>query len=209
MFKEDKYIKELNNALVSLKDDNSLISDRIKYDNLLTACISIIKHNNYAVIMRPKGAKNTKVAKDLVALYYHLAQFHLGQITLYRNDKVDFPIAKRLVEKMQFSTKLEYKDAISKCVQIIEGLFKYRKELNLHPKTFTSFSLFGQDKLGWITERILSLINDELYDDSEWITRIDAAAELYAEKNNIEFGFPDLEKLANEIRKKNEKKENS
>jgi len=209
MFKEDKYIKELNNALVSLKDDNPLIPDRIKYNNLLTACIGIIKQNNYAVIMKPKGAEKVKTTRDLVDLYYYLLQFNLRSITPCRDDVVDLSIAKKFVKKIKDSTQLEYHDALAKCVEIVEGLFKYHNELNLNPMTYTSFRLFGQDKLGWITERILSLLNDELYDDSDWINRVDAASEIYAEKNNIEFGFPDLEELANEIRRKNAKKENS
>jgi hypothetical protein len=209
MFEEDKNIKELNNALVSLKDDTPLIPDRIKYNNLLTACINIVKQNNYAVIMKPKGSEKVKTTRDLVDLYYYLLQFNLGKVTPCRDDMIDLSIAKRFVKKIKDSTKLEYHDALAKCVEIVEGLFKYHNELNLNPQTFTSFKLFGQDKLGWITERILSLINDELYDDSDWINRVDASSEVYAEKNNIEFGFPDLEELANEIRRKNGKKENS
>ena len=79
---------------------------------------------------------------------------------------------------------------------------KMDKELNLELKTLTSFKIFGQDKLGWITQRIVELLNNELLDDSEWINRVDREAEEKAEENGFEFGYPDLESLANKIRRK-------
>jgi len=210
MSTEDKYIKELGFALDGVINESPLIPEKIRYATLLGACINILKKNNYAVIKQPKAAARVKNSKNLVDLYYHLLQFKYGgSITPCRNDKVDFTIAKLFVTKIQNSSKIERDMALSKCVKIIEGVFKYSKELNIHPEVLTSFRLFGQGKLGWITERVISLLNNKLYDDSDWINKVDKDTEKYAEDNNIEFGLPNLEELANKVRRNlNGKKEN-
>ena len=192
------YIVELEKALAELKLGNALIPESFLLDNVLVKCSTLLVKNNYAVIKKPRAALKVKDTKGLVDLYYHILSA-TTDITPYRNDKIDITIAKRLVKHIQESTGLNHELSIVKCINIVEGLFLYKKQLNLNPESMTTFKVFGQDRLGWITEKIVYLLNKEAHDQARLIARADVATEVYAKKHNIQFGWDDLEELANKL----------
>ena len=110
-----------------------------------------------------------------------------------------------MLKAIQKSTGFDRATALTCCVNIVEGVFIYREILNVEPHILKSFTIFGQGKLAWITDRVISLLNRELYDESKLMRAAELIADEYAEKNNIEFGLPNLQELAEEISKENGK----
>jgi len=188
----------LEKALEEMKAGNPLIPESFLLDNVLTKCRDLLVRNNYAVIKKPRTALKVKDIKGLVDLYYYILNA-TTDLTPYRDDKIDLTTAKRLVKHVQSSTGLDYELAIVKCINIVEGLFRYKKQLNLNPEIMTTFKVFGQDRLGWITEKIVYLLNKEAHDEARLISRADADADAYVKRHNIKFGWEDLEELANKI----------
>ncbi len=188
----------LEKALEEMKEGNPLIPDSFLLDTVLTKCRNLLVKNNYAVIKKPRTAQRVKDVKGLVDLYYYILNATTN-ITPYRDDKIDIITAKRLVKHVQTSTSLSYELSIVKCINIVEGLFRYKKQLDLHPEVMTTFRVFGQDKLGWITEKIVFLLNKEAHNEARLVATADAATEAHVKKHNIQFGWDDLEELANNI----------
>jgi len=198
-------LRALEAAIEELKKKEEFLPYSSRYTNVIAQCRQLLLDNDYAVIKKPKSAKHIKNIKGLVDLYYSLL-VRLTTITPYRNDAKDLTTAKRLVKSVQDSTGFDYDNALIRAINIVEGLFKYRKMLNLETHVLTSFSVFGQGKLAWITERIVTLINKELYDETRLMARADAETEAYVKKKNIVFGWDDLESISEKIRRDNGKK---
>jgi hypothetical protein len=192
------YIVELEKSLKELKIGNPLIPKSFLLDNVLSKCGLLLVKNNYAVVKKPRAALKVTNIKGLVDLYYHILTATTTLIP-YRNDKTDIPIAKSLIKHVQESTGLNYELSLVACINIVEGLFLYKKQLNLNPEIMTTFRVFGQDKLGWITEKIIYLRNKDANDDAILIARADADTKAYAERHDVQFGWDDLEELANKI----------
>lgn len=200
----EKNIQLLIISLEDLNKENFLIPYQTKYNEVLRCCIELLKKNNYAIIKKPKSAKNVVNTKGLIDLYYHIL-VRVTKISPYRNDTIDFTIAKKLIENIQLSTGFDYKTSLMRAVNLIEGVFKYRKDLNIEPDVLRSFSVFGQGKLSWITDRVVSLLNKEMYNNDILMAKADLLAEEYAKNNNVEFGLPNLQELAEEIGKEHGK----
>lgn len=188
----------LEKALKEMKEGNPLIPESFLLDSVLTKCRDLLVRNNYAVIKKPRTALKVKNVKGLVDLYYYILSATTN-LTPYRDDKIDLVTAKRLVKHVQSSTGLNYELSLVKCIKIVEGLFVYKRQLNIHPEVMTTFKVFGQDRLGWITEKIVFLLNKEAHNEARLVASADAAADAYAKKHNIKFGWEDLEELANKI----------
>jgi len=191
-------VVELSKAIEEFNSGNLLIPESFLLDTILSKCRDLLICNNYAVIKKPRTALKVKNTKGLVDLYYFILNATTNLIP-YRNDKIDLSIAKALLAFIQTSTGLDRQLSLVKATNIVEGLFIYKKQLNLDPEIMTTFKVFGQDKLGWITNKIIYLLNKEQCDEAKLVTRADANTEMYVKKNNIQFGWDDLEEIANNL----------
>ena len=194
-------VVDLKKALLALEEaDNPLLPESAKFNAVLVQCTKLLKSEGYPVLKKVRSSGEIKNIKDLVE-YYYAQLVNRTNITPYRNDKTDLSIAKRLVKQVQFSTGYTDEAALSKCIEIVRGIFTYSSELNLKPETMVSFSIFGQDKLAWITQRIIELINRDANDEARLIAQADREAEVYLKTSGIELGWDDLDELVERLDK--------
>jgi hypothetical protein len=95
----------------------------------------------------------------LVEMFYFLCEKTdpAKKLQFYKNDlNVDLKIAKLFVESRQKACGYSTDVAIKKCAEIISTVFCNIDEF--HFNTAISFTIFGQDKMAWVTEKALRLI---------------------------------------------------
>lgn len=194
-------IVKLREVLNVLEDDNSLIPYEYTLESLLNVCKMLLEANNFTVYLRPKNATIVKDNKGLVIYYYALLGRYNKELLPYKNEISDLKTAKELVNKLKKDYTLNKQQSLDMAIRIVEIVFKYKKEFSLRPDTMTSFKIFGQAKMSWITEKAIQLINREANDDHKLMIIADKETEKLEKDNNLTFGYDNLEELANNIKK--------
>lgn len=185
-------VLDLKNALKSLEVDDFLIPTAHKFDIVLDRCIKLLVMNDYVVIKKPKAVKIIKDIKGLVGLYYFLLQQNYPKIKPYRDDKADWAIAKALVTRIKESSGFNDDDALIKATQIVEGLFIFKESMGIRLDVLASFKVFGQAEMGWVTKKVIELLNKSLEDEVLLSHVAEEEAEAYAKRKKIEFGYKDI-----------------
>lgn len=104
---------------------------------------------------------NINKQEDLINLFYHYRNFYhpkdynMGRMPVER----DRAAAKQFVLSRMECAGVSKKIAFKQCAEIIETVFKYESEFKF--KFPITFSIFGQNKLGWVTECALRIIERE------------------------------------------------
>lgn len=153
----------------------SLILDGRSQEQKIADAIELLQENGYLV-------RGPLLKKNEVKTPAQLVRFFYDTLMRYRpdrdyghtaNSQRDRGIAKQLIESRQ-STGVSKARAVQESCEIIELLFEYEPLLHLS-RPITSMNVLGQDRLGWITERLLGIkegldneataIEDALYFD--------------------------------------------
>lgn len=144
-----------------IKELESLIASQgiLVYDLIEQKCIEYLKASGYKVIKRVESTyKSVKNTNDLVELFYNLVDYHYpSSVGYYRNTSKDRKLAKNMVINRMNATNISKKEALEECALLVESLFKYADELNLD-NTPTNFGIFGQEKMGWLTDKLGRLL---------------------------------------------------
>jgi len=150
MLKEE-ILNELSEAILH----NSLIRAQI----IETKCAEYLKECGYKVVAPVLVTyKNIKNVNELVRFFYVLVDYHYpSPMGYYRNISKDRAIAKRFVENRVEASQISKEDAIKECAFMIESLFKYADEFKFKNNP-TSFGIFGQESMGWVTEKLVHII---------------------------------------------------
>jgi len=125
-------------------------------------CVEYLKSYGYTVTKEVEpDHKNVKNSNDLVQFFYALVDYHYpSPVGYYRNVGKDRKIAKRFVESRMDMAGVDKKVAIRQCVLLIEALFKHADKFNFKTAP-TSFGIFGQDSMGWVTEKLINIVIEE------------------------------------------------
>jgi len=168
---------------------------------LENACVEFLKCRGYKV-SKPQQYINSKVKdlKDLVTLFYSLLDRKLDGTNYtmsYRNNLTkDLTIAKRFVESRMEANGISRDVALKECANIIQTVFKHYNDFNF--KYLISFSIFGQKKLGWITEKAIHILNNSLRGEVE--DRAEAMRqEALAMQDMNSLGYQDIDELLEKI----------
>ena len=127
-------------------------------EQLEKACVAYLKHKGYEVVAPKKFERTIKNLDDLVNYFYLLMNSkHPDFFASSYNINKDRAIAKKFVESRMSvkGTGKEY--ALNECGAIIKTVLDYEEEFNF--KFTPTFSIFGQDKLGWVTNRAIEILN--------------------------------------------------
>jgi len=154
MIVKEKILSELFDAL----NQETLIREQL----IEVKCKEYLRFLGYKIIepIEPKYT-NVKNTKDLVQLFYALVDYHYPQaVGYYRNIKKDMKIAKDFVQSRMDASSITKKEALQECSLIIETLFKNSSEFNFDGPV-SNFGIFGQQKMGWVTEKIIRIIHDK------------------------------------------------
>ena len=151
---KEQILSELSEAILH----NSVVRDQI----IEQRCVDYLRSCGYNVIKRIEpNHKNVKNSNDLVQFFYALVDcYYPSPIGYYRNLGKDRKIAKRFVESRMEMAGVDKETAVRQCAVIIEALFKHVNEFNFKDAPI-NFGIFGQESMGWVTEKLIQLILKE------------------------------------------------
>ena len=200
MDEENNYIEKIREAI--LASDQTVLFGKPDVEQMVEACAKYLKFKGYKIIKPAGNICNVKTMDELICFFYSkLDSKYPEYVNNYRNVVRDRVVAKKFIESRMKVSGINKKEALKECVEIIKTVFDYETEF--HFKYEMSFKMFGQDKLGWVTDKAIQIINRELKykkeDDAE-------------RKRDVMIGVQDTENLGfdnlDEILEKLEKNKN-
>jgi hypothetical protein len=124
--------------------------------------IDILRENGYVVIAPSVlDATSVKNATELVDLFYSFLQYcnQERKIHYAKASKKDLGLANKFIKHRQVICGNK-KKALQECVAIVKCVIKY-EELYKFDEPLHSFDYFGNDKMKWVTDKAISIINKE------------------------------------------------
>jgi hypothetical protein len=174
-----------------MKEQSTLFFDD---SDKIESAIKTLKDNGYIVIKEvPINEFSIKNSSNLVELFYSLLSFYNpGRSVHYsENTNVDKKTASNFV-KSRMEVGCSKKRALQECANIIKCILENEDKLGLSFK-ITSISILGQDTLKWITDRAITILNEEDYRyGEEELKRLDREL-------NTRFELEALDDLPNQI----------
>lgn len=196
---EKDLLNKLKTAVAAI-GQSSLFNDPLS--ELESACEDFLTYRGYRVVKSQKYV-HTKVdnTKGLVELFYSLLDKKLDGMNYfdsYRNSLAqDLATAKRFVESRMEANGVGRDVALKECANIIQTVFRNYDEFKF--KYSISFSIFGQKKMGWVTEKALQILNRSIEEDVR--DRAEARIqETLAQQANEMLGYSDLDELLEKIK---------
>lgn len=130
-------------------------------EHRIQECIDFLEERGYRVIS-PVTLNRTSVknAPQLVDYFYALLMYHNPDRKIHYNkaSKKDIGLASKFITQRQAGSgrarAVQECAAIIKCVVENEDLFCFSEPLH-------SMDCFGQDNMKWVTDRALSILNEE------------------------------------------------
>jgi hypothetical protein len=155
---KDSIIGDLKEHISSLDNHALFGEDKNVYANIESSCSDYLKFLGYKVAKRPCIKSIIKI-EDLVSYFYSLLEFyHNETCSLTSNKAKDLSIISRFVSKRKEDLKCSKESAINDCATIIKTLVSNEKELGLDRPI--GIWVFGTDKCKWITDRAITLLNN-------------------------------------------------
>lgn len=187
-------IRPLKEAIESFEAGNPMMSELFLYSVILKECKELLNKESYSVVKLPERVNRVTNYNDLINMYY-IALHSVGIVVPYRDNKKDAAIAKRFVEKIKETTGFSQAEALNRAAQIVDAFFitGVFREIDLH--VVQSFSVFGQDKMAWITEEVVRRMNKETQEQAAAIAKADEDTLKYEKKYNVKHGWEDLDEL--------------
>ena len=199
MSKESKYIEDIKEA-VSVSDQVVLFG-KPEMGQLDEACVKYLKFKGYKIIKPANRSHNVKTLNELICFFYsRLDSRHPECVNSYRSVIKDRVIAKKFIEARMKASDVNKKEALNECVEIIKVLFAYESEF--HFKYEMNFKMFGQDKLGWITDKAIQIINRESKFRKEDLAE-KRSEEMIRAQDTSQLGFNNLQEILEKLEKKN------
>jgi hypothetical protein len=161
----ERLLEHLREALTGL-DTQALFEVDLDTERRIEGlCEQFLKLQGFKVNKRPV-LTNIKHIDQLVDFFYSTMSFYHGDdMTLIANRGKDMSVMSRFVEQRRTELECSPEVAIGDVAMIIKTLFENEKELNLEFPI--GIWIFGTDRFRWITDRIISIINDKYKDANE------------------------------------------
>lgn len=152
----DVVLEDLKSKIHDSLQATILEDDQLKLE---ASCKELLIYLGYRVIDKQATKTRLNSAKDLVALFYSfLNYYHPEWITNQNENKHDLGLASKFINS-RIKTGINKKLALQQCSDIMEVVFKNEATFNF--KLPITFSVFGQDAFGWVTDTALQIINNK------------------------------------------------
>ena len=187
----DKLIKAIKNSLAGLEQQTLFNDDpEIK---LVDTCVNYLKYKGFRVI-EPKTFKvNIKNINDLIDYFYLLlSRKHPEKHMTSYNESQDRAIAKRFVDSRIKVTGASKEYALNECGSIIETVINHEEEFKF--KFPINFAVFGHNKLRWVTDRAVEILNKNLAKAKE-VEAEKLREEAIKSQDITDLGFDDLDDI--------------
>jgi hypothetical protein len=185
----DPKLKKLQQSLDDFTSGNFLIPDDVKRDNLVRCCIDILKDCGYIIKIPAKNVSNVTNMNDLILHYYTRLDRFYPNIRPNRDEKKDRKIGSDLIKRIKNDFNLEYKSALLEAVKIIDIILANPDRFEIEHGMVGSFSILGQGKMKWLTDKAISALNSTEYQDARSIELADKWGEEYLASNGKELGY--------------------
>ena len=182
----DKIINAISAGLSETQQESLFRSESTSLED---ACVDYLRYKGYSVRKPFMYPYEIKKLNDLISVFYTLlSKYNKKDVIIYRNEKQDLKIAKSFVESIQNTDGLSRQAAMKQCASIIQIVFKNidRFKFNI-PLTF---GIFGQQKMSWVTELAIKIMNEEIeeYKELSVLRKID---EMIAKYSKEDIGWSD------------------
>lgn len=199
--KED-LLKDLKKTIKASEQTDIFASSKLK-EKIMESCVRYLRHYGYTVVSPKKFKRKMKSTDDLIHYFYLLLNIKCPEdyATSYNTNK-DRSIAKQFIESRMILTGTGKDYALNECGEIISTIFKHYDEFNF--MYAINFSIFGQNKLKWVTDRALQIMNRKLKEKEEEEGRILRQKAIEAHVNDPA-GFDDLAELVKKMEEEDAK----
>jgi hypothetical protein len=194
--KESKIIDDLRAAVVA-SEQLSIFNDADQYSKVQEECIRFLRFRGFK-IAEPKVFK-TKIEKndDLITFFYALLNSNFpGDYMTSCNWEKDRNIAKIFVDNRMEISGASREYVLNECGEIINTIFEHYDEFKF--KYALSFSILGQKKSKWITDKAIQLMNKKLREKEEKETEMLQNEAIESQDTN-NLGFNDLDDLLSKM----------
>ncbi len=138
---------------------NSLLMDGRSTAQKIEDAKKLLEDHGYIIRGPLLHKHNVKSPSDLVKFFYDkMIEYNPNMSMHYSSTrKRDLGTAKAFIEARQ-GLGVSKARALLECCVLIETLFKYEERLGLNFKV-SSMSVLGQEALGWITDKLVDIVN--------------------------------------------------
>ena len=155
---------------LSLLDNKSLFGDDLS--NIESCCCNYLKYLGYKVAKRPEYNNITKI-DDLVTYFYSLMEYHHNEVcSLVANRSKDLKVISSFVKQRMLELNYSRKAAMNDCALIMTTIFNNEVELGLDRPV--GVWVFGTKKCKWITDKAITLLNNNYERFNEEIVYLEA-----------------------------------
>jgi hypothetical protein len=187
-------VDAIRSALNKL-DVNTLFSDSMDESDLINACITFLMNNGYKII-KPfnYSYNNVKRVDDLIGFFYAIyAKYHPNEFSVCRRKQLlDRNIAKHFIKARMNTSGISKECALKECAEIIEAVFMFEDKFKFEVPI--NFGLFGQDSLGWVTEKAVWLLNKARNEKIQ-----NEISGMYDDEDDVTVGYKNLDKLIKKL----------
>jgi len=180
-------LTDLKNAITSY-NQSGMVPFTHRKKLVLSACLSLLSSEGYYIKEKLAYFDRVKSNDDLINYFYTRLSMKYD-IFPVRDFTRDRATAFQFVGRIQDDFAMTDDQARALCVELIVVLFDNIDQFNFTTTAYVSFSVFGQNKLKWITDKALSILNSPEHKEEKDVVMGDLAAVQYLKSNNIELGY--------------------
>lgn len=195
---DKKLISEIQISLAAC-EQSTLFGD--PYENLELACVKFLKHRGYTVVIPKTFKTKIKTTQDLIELFYD--RLNKMDVSNHKHSSTagkDNAVAKRMLDGRMAATGASKEYSLGECGEIVNTLFDNLDKFNF--KYSLSFSVFGQSKLKWVTDKIIDIMNEKKAKDNEKKAE-SIADEIIQNTDTSDLGFSDLDDILKRMEEEN------
>lgn len=177
-------------AIESFKCGNFLQPTSALFDTVLGNCILLLEKNSFAVTRCESYTNNVKDLPSLINYYYNFLHFRRRDIQPNREVGADLATANALLTSIETNYSFNREQALAFVSKLIVTLFDNLDVLNIDSHILAMFrGVFGQNKMAWITENIISCLNNDELKLEKMAAQADTDTEIYIKLKNVQFGW--------------------
>ena len=196
--KED-FLSKIATALKNL-EGKSLVPLKTREANFRGVIAEYLRHNGWFVEEPKEFKHDIKKLDDLINLFYNYYNYrHPQYYKISPNMAQDREIAKAFLKGRMEVNKCSKEYALNECGEIVKTFIESLDSFEFETITF---SLFGQKKLKWVTDRVIGELNKrlEIKRKDEHNALLDMAGDF--EDGECK-GYEDLSEILTAINKEN------
>ncbi len=138
-----------------------ILPEKIEQQLIIEATAFLVS-KGYIVISPAKlDYSNVKTVSGLIDYFYSLLQYYNQDRDIhYSSSKKETRLASNFIKSRQKVNNLTKKSAIKEAAVIVKCVIKYESKFGFK-FPMHSFNCFGQDRMKWVTDKAISIINKE------------------------------------------------